>query len=186
MEKLQDIFSNIGIAEPDVAQILARFDTKTFAKNEYLLQAGQVATSIFFVERGSILLGQEVEDQSVTRHLAREGAFITCLDSFSRQAPTAEFLKATDPSIVHCIHQTDFAWAQQQFPAIATFFQQYIFQTLLKCQQRITDLISLDAKAYYKEIMQRSPDYIQHMPQYDLASYMGIEPQSLSRIRKES
>jgi CRP-like cAMP-binding protein len=186
MDKLHHIFRHLGLSEVAISQVLARFHTKQYAKNEYLQSAGQLSTKIFFVESGSILLGQEVDDQSITRHLAGEGEFIACLDSFSRRCATGEFLKATDPAVVHFIHAEDFEWARQQFPEVERFYQQYILQTLLKCQQRIVDLISLDARSYYKTILQNSPGYIQHMPQYDLASYMGIEPQSLSRIRKDS
>lgn len=186
MEKLRNAFSHTGLGESDLEQVCSMFGSRQFDKNEYLLKAGQVATKLFFIESGSFLLGQELEEQSVTRHLVKEGEFITCLESFSRQSITTEFLKATDQSLAYFISRNDFDKALRQYPVLEKFYQQLIFQTLLNCQQRITDLISLDAKAYYKEIMHRYPDFLQRMPQYDLASFMGIEPQSLSRIRKES
>lgn len=184
MENLKNLFNGLEFSEADLGFICSKFRFKEYAKNEYLLMAGQIANKLFFIEEGSVILGNETEDQFITRHVAKEKEFITSLESFSKQNSTTEFLKATEQSQVYFILKKDFDAVLKSYPPLEKFYEQFIFDTLIKCQQRIRDLISLDAKAYYKDIMQKNPDYLQRIPQYDLASYMGIEPQSLSRLRK--
>lgn len=183
MDNLKAIFRKTGLPEKDVDVVCSSFREVRYEKNEYLLRPGHVAGRIYFIETGSVLLGQEAGDATITRHLALEGEFISCLESFTRQIATDEFLRATSPTHVYELGKTDFDAILKTYPPIQQFYQQFIFETLLKCQQRIVDLIGKDAKSYYEDIMQHRPDYIQKMRQYDLASYMGIEPQSLSRLR---
>ena len=183
MNNLKSAFHKTGLPEKDLDQVLALFREKRYAKNEYLSRPGEIATKLYFIESGSTIVGQVSEDRIVTRHLAQENEFVSCLESFNRQTVTQEFLRATVPSEVYEIHKTDFDAALKAYPQLQHFYQQLVFETLLKCQQRIVDLIGKDAGSYYQEIMQNNPGYIRNMRQYDLASYMGIEPQSLSRLR---
>ncbi|MBC8032724.1 MAG: Crp/Fnr family transcriptional regulator [Chitinophagaceae bacterium] len=186
MENLKASLGSLGLNDADIVSICSMFRFKEYAKNEYLLREGQMANKIFFIEKGSVILGDELEDKFVTRHLAKEKEFVTSLASFSKETVSREFLKTLEPSHIYAMSKKDFDLLLQRYPTINQFFQQVIFDTLIKCQQRITDLISLDAKEYYQDILQNHPEYILRMPQYDLASYMGIEPQSLSRLKKAS
>lgn len=186
MENLRQTFAQLGLTPPELESVCARFKPTHFAKNEYLLQPGQVATKLFFVESGGLLLGNEANDQLVTHHLANANEFITSLQSFDQQLPTTDFLKAVQPSRVYAMTKTDFMAALNRIPRLETFYHQMIFTILLNCQQRIRDLVSLDAKTYYQQLQQNKPQLVQNMAQQDLASYLGIEPQSLSRLRKPS
>ncbi|MGA0558406.1 Crp/Fnr family transcriptional regulator [Larkinella sp. VNQ87] len=184
MEKVRQIMGELGLSDTDCAAVCARFKRREYAKNDFLVRPEQLVTSLFFIEKGSVILGNCLNDRSVTRHLAKENEFITILSGFVNQTATAEFLKATEPTQVYALSKPDFDAVLVRFPILEQFYHRFIFETLEKCQQRIRDLISLDARAYYEEILRTNPDYFQKMPQYDLASYMGIEPQSLSRLRK--
>ncbi len=184
MENLHHTFSQLGLTPDELDFVCARFTPERYAKNEYLLLPGQVATKLFFIESGGLLLGNEANDQPVTHHLAYANEFITSLRSFEEQVPTADFLKATQPTWVYTVNRFEFMACLSRIPSLQTFYQQMILTTLLNCQQRIRDLISLDAKTYYRQLQQQKPQLLQNMAQQDLAAYLGIEPQSLSRLRK--
>lgn len=184
MEGLKLAVQHIGLTGDNLEIVCSKFKFREYAKNEFLLKPGQVANAIFFIENGSVILGNELSDQSVTRHMATKNQFITCLDSFLKQTTSTEFIKATEPTHVYMASKMDFDAMLAAFPAVQKFYNELIFDTLIQCQKRIKDLISLDAKAYYELISQDNPDLLQKMPLYDLASFMGIEPQSLSRLRK--
>jgi CRP-like cAMP-binding protein len=98
--------------------------------------------------------------------------------------PTTDYLKATQPTWVYTLTKMEFMAALSAIPSLQTFYQQMILTTLLTCQQRIRDLLSLDAKTYYQQLQHQNPQLLQNMTQQDLAAYLGIEPQSLSRLRK--
>ncbi|WP_031529628.1 Crp/Fnr family transcriptional regulator [Dyadobacter crusticola] len=184
MEKLRSKFQNLLPDPNDLGRLLSKFKSATFEKSEFLIRPGDVARKLFFIEQGSVVLGSELHDKSVARHLVTENEFITCLESFSKQQSTQEFLKASECTVTYYVTRSDFDQAMDAFPAIEKFYNQLVFDTLLSCQQRITDLTSLNASDYYTNILEKHPDHIQKMPQYDLASFMGIKPQSLSRLRK--
>lgn len=173
----------MGLSETQAQEAMLKFKFRKYKKNEFLIKPGQTAGRIYFVQSGSLILGSEATDTPVTRHLAMAGEFITCLESFSIQRPTADFLKAAETTTVYHLDKSNFDFFRNHIPAIETYYQNLVFSTLVKCQNRITALISLDAKAYYENILLENPGYVTKMAQYELASYMGIQPQSLSRIR---
>lgn len=183
MESLKTVFLRAGASENDSELLCTYFEHCRYKKDEYLLRSGSIATKIFFIETGCVILGSLTPTKAVTRHLATASEFVTSLESFHKQARTDEFLKATADCCVYEISKVTFDKAQEQFPIIQSFYQKIIFDLLVKCQQRITELTSLDAKSYYQQLQMSDPKLLQHMHQYDLASYMGIEPQSLSRLR---
>ncbi|MGK6352438.1 Crp/Fnr family transcriptional regulator [Parapedobacter sp. DT-150] len=183
MENLKKKFSMAGFSDSSVSSLCNYFKKKVYKKNEYLLAPGRIAKRIYFIETGSVILGHMTDRKAVTRHLALSSEFITCLASFQNQIATDEYLKATERTEAYEISKDGFKEASKQFPAVQDLYQKLVFELLVKCQQRITDLISQDAHSYYEYLSNTNPDIVQNMHQYDLASYMGIEPQSLSRLR---
>lgn len=185
MDSLKTAFINGGVSEQEAELFCNLFVKKRYKKNEYLLRPGSVAAKIFFVEKGSVILGTMTDKKPVTRHLSLAPEFITSLESFHKQIITDEFLMATVDTDVYELTKADFDNAFQEFPAVQLFYQKIALELLFKCQQRITNLTSMDSNTYYEEIKSTNPDMLQNMNQADLASYMGIEPQSLSRLRNK-
>lgn len=185
MENLKNVFLMAGLSEADATLACNYFKRKVYQKNEYLLAPGNVAKRIYYVEAGGVILGNMTDKKPITRHLALPSEFITCLESFQNQTITDEYLKASTSSEVYEITKMNFDRALKQFPALQSLYQKFVFELLVRCQKRINDLISQDAHAYYEQLNITAPAIIQNMHQYDLASYMGIEPQSLSRLRSK-
>jgi CRP/FNR family transcriptional regulator, anaerobic regulatory protein len=185
MENLKNMFLIAGLSEDDAALVCNYFRKRSYQKNQYLLAPGNIAKRIYYVETGGVILGNMTDKKPITRHLALPSEFITCMESFQNQSITDEFLKASTYSEVYEITKGSFDQALQQFPVLQSLYQKFVFELLVKCQKRINDLISQDAQAYYEQLNITAPAIIQNMHQYDLASYMGIEPQSLSRLRSK-
>jgi CRP/FNR family transcriptional regulator, anaerobic regulatory protein len=183
MDKLLQTFISLGVEEQEASALCGYFKAVEYKRNEFLLLPGNTAHKLFFVNSGSLLLGYMTDKKTAARHLAMPSEFITCLESFQNKIKTDEFIKATVDSEVFEITRSGFEKAMQEHPIVQSFYQKLVFDILVRCQQRITNLISMDAKTYYDELHQSNPELIQNMHQYDLASYMGIEPQSLSRLR---
>jgi len=185
MDTLKKAFVNGGVSEKEAELFCSLFVKRHYKKNEYLLRPGSIATKIFFVETGSVILGIMTDKKPVTRHLAIAPEFITSMESFHKQMITDEFLMATVNTDVYELTKADFDNAYQEFPVVQLFYQKIAFELLFKCQQRLTNLTSMDATTYYEQIKATNPGLLQSMNQADLASYMGIEPQSLSRLRSK-
>uniref|UniRef100_F4C2R1 Putative transcriptional regulator, Crp/Fnr family n=1 Tax=Sphingobacterium sp. (strain 21) TaxID=743722 RepID=F4C2R1_SPHS2 len=183
MGNLKNMFLMAGLSEDDATLVFKYFKKKTYQKNEYLLRPGNIATHIYYIETGGVILGNMTDKKPITRHRALASEFITCLESFHNKSVTDEYLKSSTCSEVYEINKGDFDSALKQFPILQNLYQKFVFELLVKCQKRINDLISQDAYSYLEQLNITAPAIIQNMNQYDLASYMGIEPQSLSRLR---
>ncbi len=184
MKKLLDIFSQFILCDQALSEICCRFELKYYQKNELVQKEGFVANFLYFIDKGTLIIGNELEHKTITRYMAKENEFLACIDSFINRNISKEFIQATEPTTVYRISKDDFDVLVKKYPGVGEFCQKYFVESLIKCQQRITDLISLDSKSYYKNIVENNPEYIQKMNQYNLASFMGIKPESLSRIRK--
>ncbi|RYY11208.1 MAG: cyclic nucleotide-binding domain-containing protein [Chitinophagaceae bacterium] len=151
MIQLQQIFRRAGINDDNLEEVCSKFKRRIVEKNEVLLEIGQVCTSLYFIEKGSMILGTEVNDQKYIRHYAKENEFMSSLDSFARQVAGTEFLKAPEPCVVHAIGKRDFDILLRRYDVLADLYQQCIIDTLIKCQHRMSYLYGSDS-TYYQEV----------------------------------
>ena len=158
---------------------------KKIRKRQYLLQDGDVCKSVAFVEKGALRLYYVSEDGA--EHIMRfglEGHFITDLYSFLTTEPSAYNIDAIEDSELVIITKS----ASDELRKLSSKYQEYIFQltseSYIQLQRRLTSIISLTLEERYKDLTANHPDIIQRVPQHMIASYMGLTPETLSRVRK--
>ena len=158
---------------------------KKIRKRQYLLQDGDVCKSVAFVEKGALRLYHVSEDG--TEHIVRfglEGQFITDLYSFLTTEPSVYNIDAIEDSELVIITKS----ASDELRKLSSKYQEYIFQltseAYIQLQRRLTSIISLTLEERYKDLTAKYPDIIQRVPQHMIASYMGLTPETLSRVRK--
>lgn len=158
---------------------------KKIRKRQYLLQEGDVCKCVGFVEKGAMRLYRVNDDGS--EHIVRfslEGAFMTDLYSFLTIEPSIYNIDAIEDSEMVLITKS----ASDELRRLSPKYEEYIFQVtsdaFIQLQKRITSIISLSLDERYKELIELYPDIIQRVPQHMIASYMGLNPETLSRVRK--
>jgi CRP-like cAMP-binding protein len=158
---------------------------KKIRKRQYLLQEGDVCKSVAFVEKGAMRLYRVNEDGS--EHIvwfALEGAFMTDLYSFLTNEPSIYNIDAIEDSELVMITRS----ASDELRKRSPKYQEYIFQATseayIQLEKRITSTITLNLEERYKELTTVYPDIIQRLPQHMIASYMGLNPETLSRVRR--
>ncbi len=160
--------------------------TKSFEKKDHLVEEGKPCKYIYFVAGGSCysyMIDEQGENHAI--QFALEGYWISDLFGFftgKKAIYTVESLEATQ---VFVLNKENFQKACDTMPAFDRFFRILIQNAYISLQYRLAKTYSEDAEHRYHEFSQRHPDFIQRIPQYLIASYLGIKPQSLSRIRKE-
>ena len=153
-------------------------------KNKVLIKRGAKADKLFFINKGFALLKINIEGKQWVRHIAQPGEFITSLESFEGVNENSETIIAVGEVEIYYIKKEDLRSLRHTFKELDNFYTSYIVNTLVSCQNRINDLLSLDAEKYYEKLLREKGAIMNSIPQYALASYLGIRPQSLSRIRK--
>ena len=159
--------------------------SKKLRKKQYLLQEGDVCKCVAFVEKGAVRLYKINEDGS--EHIvqfALEGQFLTDLYSFLTNEPSIYNIDAIEDSELVLITRS----ASDELRRRSPKYQEYIFQATseayIQLERRMTSAISLSHEERYKELTTCYPNIIQRLPQHMIASYMGLTPETLSRVRK--
>lgn len=159
---------------------------KKIRKKQYLLQEGDVCKAIAFVEKGA--LREYTVDEKGTEHIfqfALEGWVISDLYSFMTGEPATYNIDALEDSELVLISKSAQEEILKRVPKYETYSRMQLTGAYLAMQKRVTSLISLPVEERYVYFTKLYPDIVQRVPQHMIASYMGLTPETLSRIRKK-
>lgn len=163
------------------------FKQKKFKRNAVLLAEGKVAHEVFFITKG-LLRQSFVTEDGADRicSFAFEGAFITDLESFSRQARSATSIVALEPSECLVINCVDLVAAIKNSPASAECLRIIVENVATENIRRTKSMLSLSIERQFEMLIEEKPQLLQRVPQRYIAQYLGVAPESLSRIRKRN
>ncbi len=148
-----------------------------------LLSEGEISNNIYFIKKGCIREWFNKDGKDITFQFFFEGQPVASIDSFMNQEPSLFTIESIEPSIVHLITKSDFEKLLDTFPEFKAGFQDFIFQRFRKYGQLFLSRIKDTPQERYADLMKNSPDIIQRVPQHYIASFLGVTPISLSRIR---
>lgn len=175
------------VSDKELDLFLKLMFEKTFDKKDLLIEEGNSNKYIYFIENGScytFLTEPDGEKQVV--QFAIEGNWISDLSSFFSGREAVYSLEALEPLKTLALNKKNFEAACNTIPWVDRFFRILIQEAYITIQYRIAKTNSEEIEARYKEFSKLHPQFIQRIPQYLIASYLGVKPQSLSRMRKET
>lgn len=174
------------LSNPDFEVFSKFLFKKSFEKKTLLAEEGQLSKYIYFIEKGACY--SYFINQNGDRHALQfgiEGYWIADLYGFFSGRKGIYNLETLEPTEVLVMNRENFEKACQSNPLFDRFFRILIQNAFVSLQYRHVKTTSEDAQHRYLEFSTLYPDFIQRIPQYLIATYLGIKPQSLSRIRKE-
>jgi len=172
--------------EAEIDQFMARLVPVKLAKGEHFLEIGQISRNVAFIQRGLAMHYQLVNGEEMARDFTTENNWLTYLKSFTNQSVSdmgIKVLEDTEMVVLSFGALNELFALQPKFITVKNF---YVERSFVDIVQHSANLAMLDAKARYYKLMTEKPEIISRVPQYYIASYLGIKPQSLSRIRKEA
>jgi CRP-like cAMP-binding protein len=188
----QAFFGTVAAAvsplQPDekvMADIAASSDMFAFAKGDQLLREGDVATHLFFVVKG-LLRYHYLDDLSGddrTGQFFDEGQVFTDAASFLTQTPATQFIEALEAGEVLRVPRAALYQAYNADHAMERFGRLMLENALVGAQRRAANLLRLTPDERYRAFVKARPEVARRVPQYLVASYLGITPEGLSRIR---
>ena len=149
-----------------------------------LVEEGQVARELYFINRGCLRFYYNRDGDEITGFIFLENMFATALDSFLQQEPSAQIVETLEDCELLVISYS----ALQQLYDYSTNFQ--IFgrklaeQRLVNAQRILSSYILDSPEERYRKLLATQPEWLLRVPQHYIASFLGITPVSLSRIRK--
>jgi CRP/FNR family transcriptional regulator, anaerobic regulatory protein len=162
------------------------FIPKKLSRGELLLREGEMAKYGCFVSKGC--LRSYVVDNKGKEHVvqfAPENWWLSDIDSMVHKKPTLYFMDAIEPSDVLLIDLPSFQKLMSDLPGLAQSFQSGQQKHNAAKDKRIIATLTSDAEARYHQFLETYPTIAQRVPQHMLASYLGISPETLSRIRRK-
>lgn len=174
----------IPLSGPDIAVIESLFEKRSLAKGDLFLQEGKVCRELGFINRGLLCYYITIDGAELVHNFAMENEFICNYDSFINKTPSRKNIIALEPAELLCISG---AKLQQLYKLIAggeRFGRLLMEDVYTDAIKHIISFYTGTAQQRYGEIVQNRQALLQRVPQYYIASYIGVKPQSLSRIRK--
>lgn len=174
--------SSLTAAERDFVTSL--WLPRTYRKGQFYQRAGEVTTHGGFVAQGCFRT-YTIDERGVENILqfSQEGAFIGDIVSATLGAPTPYFVDAIEPSTVLVIDLPSFNRMIESIPEIGRGYRLGLQRSQAAKDRRIALSLSASAEERYADFMSRHPALAARVPQRMLASYLGITPETLSRIR---
>lgn len=150
-----------------------------------LVGIGQLATTLYFVNRGCLRFYYLTpEGQEITGFIFEEGGFAGVLESFFTQAPSNQVLETLEECELLALSYADLQHLYDLLPRMNVLVRKVLEQRMAYAQKVVASLILQSPEERYEALLQRQPRLLQRVPQKVLATYLGITPVSLSRIRK--
>lgn len=177
--------SGLTLTDEHRRLIEAVFKPKKVLKKQYLHQEGDVAKHLPFIVKGAARMFSV--DEKGHEHILRfglEGWWIGDYESYTLQTPTKYHVEMVEDTDLLLAAREGMLRLIETIPAVAETIKVMDKQSAIANQQRIHAAISFTAEERYEQLLNTYPDFIRRFPQNMIASYIGISPEALSRIKK--
>jgi CRP/FNR family transcriptional regulator, anaerobic regulatory protein len=187
-ERLINTISNLtGLQNGDISIIKSVFKPRSVKKGSILVDKGNYANIAFFINSGHLRYYKVIETgEEQTIHLLSPGQFAAAFCGFVTNTKSEETLHAITDSELLLITKNDLEELYGIDIKWQIFGRKLMETLLVEKEKRIIDQLSLTAQERYTKLLEINPSLIQNVPIQYIASYIGIQPESLSRIRKQS
>ncbi len=157
---------------------------KTYKKGEILLKEGQVSRDSYFVIKGCVRKYYIIEGDERTTEFYVEDESVASLQSYMNKTPANHYFECIEDCMLAVLNYNKEQELFKRVPKYETLCRMSMESAFGDQQEAISKFITSNPETRYKDLLEKRPDLLQRVPQYHLASYLGIKPESLSRIRK--
>ena len=163
------------------------FKVEFFKPHSLVVRAGTVVTKQYYVVQGCLrtFLPDDEKDREYTVQFAVEEWWASDFISYYSGAPSILNVECLEESILLSIQKADLTQLYQRVPALESFFLRKLENAFVAFQKRILSNLKNSAEDRYDDFLKQYPGLDQRVKNYQIASYLGITPESLSRIRKQ-
>lgn len=166
--------------------ILSAFETQSIKKKKDLLTPGNICEHIYFITSGSFR-SYFVDDKGIEHiyQIRLENSWISDLESFFSQRPSKYYIEALENSEMLCLSFERLEKLYEEVPILERYFRILFQKAYINALERLNATMWESAVDRYHDLLKEHKDIFQRVPLVYIASYLGITPESLSRIRKK-
>lgn len=157
---------------------------KTFKKGDILLREGQISRDSYFVIQGCLRKYYIMNGEEKTTEFYVEDESVASLQSYKNKTPANHYFECVEESRLAVLSYDKEQELFKRVPKYETLCRMSMEDNFGEQQEALAKFIMSSPEERYKNLVDTRPDLLQRIPQYHLASYLGVKPESLSRIRK--
>jgi len=185
--EVKKYLSGIIPADPDQLEVFfSRFKPVSYKKGEYFVKEGQVSRYIGFIVKGCLMCVYKNDGKEYIDEFSMDNEFISAYASFITGTPADKDIICLEDCELQILGYKDLQELyklDQVYERTGRLIAEMLF---INWQQRVKSLLLDDAETRYLKLTENRPDLIQRVPQYLVAQYLGISPETLSRIRRNT
>jgi CRP/FNR family transcriptional regulator, anaerobic regulatory protein len=174
-----------NISHEALAALHQHLTLKTVSKGQHLIQEGQYCNHVWFINQGFFRFYNTVDGKQIATGFIGSNEYISEYASFLTEQPAHDNIDAIEDGSVWQLHRTHMQELFQQFPVFETFARKLAEHLFILLAHRNYALLAISPEDRYQMLRNNQSALLQKIPQYMLASYLGITPEHLSRIRKK-
>lgn len=182
---LQFINDFSPLDEATTTQLFQGLKTKTIKKGDHLLRNGTICSHLFFVNEGLAKMYSVKEDKEFIMRFFSENVLFTAFDSYLTQTPSDYTITALETTTLTLIDHKAMEALCEKHHCMETFFRKLVSRASIKMVKRINEMLEENATERYNHFVRENNLILQRITLGDLAKYLGITQQSLSRIRAQ-
>ena len=177
-------FIPLNLTEQEL--VAEKFSPRLYRKRQYILQEGDVCLHFNFVVRGC-LRSYKIDEKGNVHVLqfATENNWINDLGSFHGMRPSALAIDALEDTVVLQISRDDLIYLYQHSPKFDRIFRVLVENAYIRLQERLLQNISTNAEERYQSFLESYPQLINRIPQTQIAAFLGVTPEFLSRLKNQ-
>lgn len=177
--------SNLDLNKDELDKLVSHCNIKEVKAGEFLLMEGETSQHTFYVEKGLLRkYGIRNDGKESILQFAPEKWFVSDRESMYYKRPSLYFIQALEDSRLLLIDDEFIQQLSIKYPKFTTFNNRLMHKHIHQLTNRIYSLLSSTAEERYLDFIKTYPDIILRVPQWMVASYLGITPESLSRVRR--
>lgn len=180
----KSIHKYVSLSDEEWEACKNSFRPRKMRKRQFLLQEGDICRQIAFIEEGALF--SYSTDEKGNQHVMQfgfEGWWIADLHSFFTNTPSTLNIEVLEDSELLMIDHDNHEELLQDIPAYERYQRIIIQNAYVALQQRVENALGRTAEEKYSRLLERNPEFINRVPLHLVASYLGVSPETLSRVR---
>ena len=176
----------VTFPDKDFLKLTPLIDRILVKKNEHLLKVGDISRCVYFIEKGCLrqyLVNSNGEERNI--YFKVEGGWCSELKSFLNNSPTDLNLEALENGELLSFNQKNWLYAVTNIPAFTMYFIKAQQETNYMLKKRLGEATIETPEEKYVRFLNEEPQLLLRLPLFQIASYLGMMPETLSRIRKK-